>query len=232
MVGLFTNIPQKDETNATREALEERVQKGVPTYFIERLLELVLKYNIFEFDSKMYRQDIGTSMGSKPAPNYSDIFMARRIDPSIKQLAKIYTEGNVSLRILKRFLDDIFSIFVGTTKNLHKFIEENNKIHHAIKFTMSHTSIINEDTNLRCSCPPQHSIPFLDISLSIENGRISTDLYKKLTDRNQYLLTSSCHPNQTTLNIPFSLALRIVRICSVEEQREQRFLELKYFFIG
>ena len=44
-------------------------------------------------------------------------------------------------------------------------------------------------------------------------------------------MTSSCHPNQTTLNIPFSLALRIVRICSVEEQREQRFLELKYFLL-
>ena len=96
---------------------------------------------------------------------------------------------------------------------------------------MSHTSIINEDTNSRCSCPPQHSILFLDISLSIENGRISTDLYKKPTDQNQYLLTSSCHPNQTTLNIPFSLGLCIVRICSVEEQREQRFLELKCFLL-
>ena len=156
--------------------------------------------------------------------------MARRIDPFIKQLAKIYTEGNVSLRILKRFLDDIFTIFDGTTKDLHNFIEEINKIHHAIKFTMTHTTIIDEDSNLRCSCPPQHSNPFLDISMSIKNGRISTDLYKKPTDRNQYLLTSSCHPIQTTLNIPFSLALRIVRICAVEEEREQRFLELKLFF--
>ena len=53
VIGLFTNIPQQDGTNATREALEEGVQKSVPTYFIERLLELVLKCNIFEFDSKM-----------------------------------------------------------------------------------------------------------------------------------------------------------------------------------
>ena len=59
---------------------------------------------------------------------------------------------------------------------------------------------------------------------------MSTDLYKKPTDRNHYLF-SSCHPNQTKSNNPFSLALRIVRICSVEEEREQRFAELKSFLL-
>ena len=40
-------------------------------------------------------------------------------------------------------------------------------------------------------------------------------------------MTSSCHPAHVTNNIPFSLALRIVRICSKSEDREKRFLELK-----
>ena len=53
------------------------------------------------------------------------------------------------------------------------------------------------------------------------------DLYRKETDRNQYLLTSSCHPAQVTQNIPYSLALRIVRICSLIEDREKQFSELK-----
>ena len=77
----------------------------------------------------MYRQNIGTSMGSKPAPDYSDIFMARRIDPFIKQLAKIYTEGNVSLRILKLFLMINFQywlepqqISINLLKKLTKYI--------------------------------------------------------------------------------------------------------------
>ena len=43
----------------------------------------------------------------------------------------------------------------------------------------------------------------------------------------QYLLPSSCHPAHVTQNIPYSLALRIVRICSSKEDREKRFLELK-----
>ena len=59
-----------------------------------------------------------------------------------------------------------------------------------------------------------------------------TDLYRKKTDRNQYLLTSSCHPAHTTQNIPFSLALRIVRICSLPEDREKRFSELKTLLLN
>ena len=145
-----------------------------------RLLELVLKENIFEHDSKIYRQQIG----SKPAPDYANIFMARVIDPHIRSVAQKYTEGNIPLNILKLFLDDIFTIFIGTTKNLHKFFEEINKIHPAITLTMSQTSIPEEDLENRCSCLKQRSIPFLDTSLSIKEGQISTDLYKKPTDRN------------------------------------------------
>ena len=44
---------------------------------------------------------------------------------------------------------------------------------------------------------------------------------------NKYLLPSSCHPPHTTQNIPFSLALRIIRICSEPEERDARLLELK-----
>ena len=57
------------------------------------------------------------------------------------------------------------------------------------------------------------------------------DLYRKSTDRNQYLLTSSCHPPHITSNIPFSLALRIVRSCSHPETRDKRLAELKQLLV-
>ena len=56
---------------------------------------------------------------------------------------------------------------------------------------------------------------------------IIVDLFKKPTDRNMYLLTSSYHPNHITSNIPYSLALRITRICSEPETRDLRHSELK-----
>ena len=45
--------------------------------------------------------------------------------------------------------------------------------------------------------------------------------------KNQLLLPSSCHPPRTCRNIIFSLALRIVRICSDDQLKEQRLEELK-----
>ena len=43
------------------------------------------------------------------------------------------------------------------------------------------------------------------------------DLYTKPTDKHQHLLHSSCHPLHTKRAIPFSLALRLRRICSSDE---------------
>ena len=58
---------------------------------------------------------------------------------------------------------------------------------------MNHTSIIGEAPENKCDCEIKSAIPFLDTLCSIKNGKIDTDLYKKPTDRNQYLLPSSCH---------------------------------------
>jgi len=77
-----------------------------------------------------------------------------------------------------------------------------NNNHSTIKFTSSYSS-----TN----------VPFLDVSVSLTNdGSISTDLYTKPTDKHQHLLYSSCHPLHTKKAIPFSLALRLPRICSTD----------------
>ena len=55
-----------------REARQEAQQKGeqqeVPTEFIIRILEIILENNIFEFDSQLYRQNIGAALGCKPIP--------------------------------------------------------------------------------------------------------------------------------------------------------------------
>ena len=76
---------------------------------------------------------------------------------------------------------------------LHKFVEEINKIHPNMKFTIEHTTPMSG--NNPCECQPKLSVPFLDTSCSIEDGQIIFDLYRKPTDRNKYLLPDSCHPD-------------------------------------
>ena len=233
VVGLYNNIIHKEGLESLQEGLETRNNPEVPTTYLVKLMEIILNNNLFNFHEELWRQEIGCAMGSKPAPSYADIFMAKKIDKQIISLAHKYcTDDKNPLKIFKRFLDDIFSIFKGTTKDLHKMFEEMNNLHDTIKFTMNHTSPPKEAEADQCQCEKQQSIPFLDVSCRIESGKIETNLHRKDTDRNMYLLPSSCHPPSCTKNIPFSLSLRIVRICSKPEYREEQFLNLKELMVN
>ena len=107
-----------------------------------------------------------------------------------------------------------------------------NKIHPTLKFTLNHTTPENEADCDNCDCESKTFVPFLDTSISIEQGKIEVDLYTKETDRNQYLLPSSCHPKTTTKSIPFSLSLRIIRICTKTQDRDKRLGELKELLLA
>ena len=171
VTGAYLNIPHNDGIQALEEALKERKKQIIPSDFLSKLMELILKNNIFEFNEDLYKQLIGAAMGTPPAPSYANIYMAKRIDGAIREAAIKYgTQGKSALQMLKRFLDDIFQIFSGTTKQLHSFFEEINQIHPTLKFTMSHTTPISEMEQDRCPCEPLKSVPFLDTSCSIENG--------------------------------------------------------------
>ena len=96
---------------------------------------------------------------------------------------------------------EILKIFVGCLNNLHSTIK------------------------LACSHSPSN-IPFLDVMVSVKDGSMETDPYTKRTDKHQYLLVSSCHPQHTKCAIPFSLALRLRRICSNPDNYKLRTNEL------
>ena len=100
------------------------------------------------------------------------------------------------------FINDVMQIREGGRRK--EFLDIINSFHPTIKFTCKY--------NLK-----EKSTTFLDTTIYIVNNRIETDLYRKKCDRVQYLLPSSCHPSHIFKNIPFSLALRLVRICSTRE---------------
>ena len=86
--------------------------------------------------------------------------MAQNIDKLMKSLAAKYNEGDKeALKLMKQILDDIYLIFCGTSKNLHKYFEEVNKINPTIQLTMSHTTIPEKALE---DCEQMESISFLD----------------------------------------------------------------------
>ena len=207
VTGLYTNIPHKEGTDACYTMLENHLipnQKPSPS-LISRLINLILSFNIFTFGEQSWRQVHGTAMGTCMAPSYANIFMG--------SLEKRFLDTcQFTPLIWLRYIDDIFLIWTHGRDKLDSFIQFANSFHQTIKFT-SNISYTN--------------IPFLDIMVSLKDGFLQTDLYSKPTDTFNYLHWSSCHPFHTKKNIPYSLAFRLVRICSSKETLSIRLNELR-----
>ena len=168
------------------------------------MIRMILTMNTFEFNDEFYVQKHGTAIGTKMAPAYANLFMGR--------FEKQALEGaKIKPYVWWRYRDDIFMIWTGNEDELREFIEYLNNLHPTIKFTSEQSS---------------SSVAFFDTTVSLKDGKISTDLYVKPTDTHQYLLSSSCHPYHTKRSIPYSLGLRLRRICSNDTAFNKRCDEL------
>jgi hypothetical protein len=115
------------------------------------------------------------------APSYANICM--------RKLEKQLLESSIE-RLLSwyRFIDDVDMKWTQSDEELQNFLYRTNNLHPSIKFT-------HEISNT--------TISFLNTSSSLSEGVLSTDLYSKPTDTNQYLLPRSCHPSHVTKSIPY-----------------------------
>jgi hypothetical protein len=164
-----------------------------------------------KFNSKLFQQLWGTAMGTRPAPSFANLFMA-------EMDKKLLSIGQRHIHFYKRFID-IFMIWTASEAQFKEFLEKINGLHETIKFTYNYEL-------------KDRSTTFLDTKVSIVNNKIITDLYQKPMDKVQYLLPSSSHPGHIFKNIPFSLALRLVRIVSERDTLKQRLTELKSMLIS
>ena len=209
ITSLYTNIPIQQGIDAFRLCLNRRSEKTVPTAFLISLLTLVLMRNIFVFDSEYYLQVIGVAMGSRVSPTFACLFMG-----AFEHLALKKWKG-IQPYLYKRYIDDIFFMWRSSEKELQDFIKHLNSLHPFIKFKASY--------NIE-----KKSVEFLDTIISINsNGFIKTDLYEKPGRVCNFLSPNSCHPSHITENIPYSLALRLKRICSELVDFIKRLDELK-----
>ena len=113
-----------------------------------------------------------------------------------------------------RYIDDIFFLWDHGENKLKSFIDSINKVHHTIKFTAEWSKT---------------SINVLDVTVSLIEGVIETDLYVKPKDSHQYLQSSLCHPFHCKKSIPYSQILRLNRICSEANSFDKRCNDLERF---
>lgn len=193
VASLYTNIPHSDGIRSVIQAYDNASEDNpVDSETLGVLLELVLKLNNFEFNNAHYVQINGTSMGTKIGPNYANIFMGT-LESEFLSSAQLHP------LFYRRFIDDIFLIWCHGEEELKKFITAFNNAHENISFSHTYSA---------------STINFLDVTVKISDNKLVTSVYRKPTDRHQYLHFKSSHVKHCKLGIPYSQSLRFRRICS------------------
>ena len=118
----------------------------------------MLKNNIFTFRKKTLKQKWRTAIGTKFAPSYSVLFMA-------EQEEKILKESEYKPYLCWQYTDNIFLLWEHGENKLKSFLDKTNEVHPTIKFTAEWSKT---------------SINFLDVTASLVEGVIQTDLHVKL----------------------------------------------------
>ena len=132
-------------------------------------LDICLKNNFFHFNEKVYHQKNGVGTGIKLAPPYACMAMGE-----FENI--VFGSDNQFLDLLvfwKRFIDDVLGLFKGTEKEFEEFVKWLNSIMRGIvKFKSSFSS---------------DKVEFLDLVISIENGKLKTNLFVKPSNLQIYL---------------------------------------------
>ena len=195
-----------------REKIDNRFTKE----FLLEATELVLKNNFFNFDDQHFQQVKGTAMGTKMAPTYATLTLGYLEELMYQQINENFSEEfseNIK-RHWKRYLNDCFIIWSNSDEYLATFHNILNNLDPDINFTIKKSST---------------SIPFLDVLITKQQDKITTDIYYKSTDTHQYLHFGSSHPRHTKRSIPYNLARRICTIVSDKQTRDQRLCELETY---
>ena len=102
-----------------------------------------------------------------------------------------------------RYIDDIFFIWTHGEKELERFLKDLNNFTPNLRFTHEAS---------------KNGFPFLDLNVKLKDGKLETGLYKKPTDRHQYLHYLYSHPEHTKRSIVYSETLPVNRLCSLEKE--------------
>ena len=177
---LYTNVPLNEVIEDIACTVYE--ETAASSFFTDsgiskRILKNVLKTcseSIFLYNDKVYKQRDGVAMGSPLAPLLANWFVAKIEE----RLLTDPEHSSYRPSLYKRYVDDIFATFESIEKR-DKFFEALNVAHPNLSFTMEE---------------PTSSLPFLDVSVSINDAAYRTAVYRKPTNTRVIMHYSSMVP--------------------------------------
>lgn len=106
------------------------------TFFIDSL-QFILDINYFTFGGETYWQKKGTTMGTRVAPSYANLFMGSFEEKYIFE----DKESLPNIILYKSYIDDLFLISKGNEEEAMRFVDRINGNDQGIRLTLNSINI-------------------------------------------------------------------------------------------
>ena len=201
---MYTSIPIQEAIKNAISMLQERnfYYHGLTAADIEDLLIAILDNNYFIYANSIFKQKYGLPMGSSVSGVLAILFMN-----SLER--QILSHPNIGL--YARYIDDIF-ILTTTKEEATRIQEIMNSLHENIDFTIEHST--------------NGTISLLDFTLTIADGSINFNFYKKQAKKPLFVNYKSALPTNNKINFVRNERKRITERCSNTRQKQNA---LQYF---
>ena len=166
--------------------------------------------NIFCFSDMTFNQLNGTAMGTPLAPPYATIYYG------IQKKTSYQNTTNMSYSI--NDLSTMYLVF-GYPTPIPKPMPS---------YGMNSSKSMNAFPRLTWEFEdPSDKVNFMDLTITIKNGHVSTSLFEKPINQHLYIPPHSAHPPGLLPGIGHSTLFRIFTLCS---DHEDRVLRTRVFF--
>ena len=180
VANLYTMIPRQGALDALRRFLEKHLKHHrIGTLSINDLMEmaeLVLDTNCFAYDGKYYRQIRGGAMGSAFRQTLANIYMLEYEHDFVQhqvsnneiygRCVEVWTSilfEELSLFSWFRYIDDDFLTTNLTREQIDAMMQ----------------AADSKDPNIRISYTIASAVDFLDVTISNDNGQLTTSIFHK-----------------------------------------------------
>ena len=186
---LYTNVPVMEAINDCADLLFSGKYRKPPVskeVFIQ--LSIISSCNVLMLTHDgLYKQIDGLAMGSPPAPCFANGWLSK-FDNSVKGNAKLFS----------RYMDDILREIKES--EIGDKLHEINNYHPNLKFTIEREN--------------EASLPFLDMRIIRNGGRLTSSWYTKSTDTGLTMNFHALAPRKYKKSVVSGIVYRIFNACS------------------
>ena len=226
VISLYPNVNNDMGVPATEQRLRAHPSPlNISPECVVEALKLTLNNNVTAFTdgeghTTYAKPNHGTAMGPSHACDYVDIFMGELDEmivnqspiPLLSSLAPTNSATDLKSLDWSRFRDDGFTI-IPDESYVDRFEQHLQALHPpTIRWTVSHGKTAN----------------YLDVSLELKDGRITTDVFSKHC--HSYLPPTSCHSPGVFKGLIRGVGTRLRMICSDDDTLAGRVDEYTNYF--